>query len=283
MRALLVVLAVCAGCRCQDARQEAARRDAIGADAAAGFGRAEVVDPAEQAIAPPEEVVPPAPEPSIEELGAIGAWDAVVDRARYLARRGDRGIVYGRVDGAVDGGGLVWLIDEREGGGALAIRVRLPNAVAPGARIAIRGAWKVDDANRWYWDADQVTPLPPSDAPAPAYTGHAIAVESPPGGWSGVRSPDVVKDGELVAFTVVEKPRQEGDGWGVSDRRWGTLMAYVRLPGERASYGGHDLRAADERWALKQGGTYWARVGKVRRRAGQLPVIEAVTAPVRFP
>jgi hypothetical protein len=92
-----------------------------------------------------------------------------------------------------------------------------------------------------------------------------------------------VKEGELLAFTVVEKPVQEGDGWGASDRRWGTLMAYVRLPGERASYGGHDLRSPDERWALKKGGTYWIQAGKIRKREGQLPVIEAVTPPVRFP
>jgi hypothetical protein len=147
----------------------------------------------------------------------------------------------------------------------------------------------LDEARRWYWQADAVTTLPASEPPKepprdpPAVPGHVIAAAEPPGGWAKVRAPDKVSPGELMAFTVVEKPLREGGGWGVSDRKWGSLMATLTLPGEHDSYGGHDLRAPDERWALKKGGTYWVRVGKIRRPKEGVPVIAGVTAPVRFP
>jgi len=42
---------------------------------------------------------PDVPDPSrvIAELGAIPAWQAVIDRAQLLGRRGQHGVVYGRV------------------------------------------------------------------------------------------------------------------------------------------------------------------------------------------
>jgi hypothetical protein len=56
----------------------------------------------------------------------------------------------------------------------------------------------------------------------------------------------------------------------------------MNLPGERASYGGQDMRAADERWQLKRGQTYWVRIGKLRKRgADKPPLVNARTAPVR--
>ena len=45
----------------------------------------------------PEEPDVPDPGRVIAELGAIPAWQAVVDRAQLLARRGQHGVVYGRV------------------------------------------------------------------------------------------------------------------------------------------------------------------------------------------
>lgn len=283
----------------------------VARDAAPAAGP-EPVGPGDPADDDPPDLGPPAPadpdedvaEPAAE-LGAIAAWRAVVERGQYLARRGQRGVVAGRVGGAVaaapmPGSGdpdagvvlaqpsdLVWLIDETEGNGALGIRVRFATPPEPGARLAVRGGWALDEARRWYWQADAVTPLPAAEPveakDPPAAPGHVIAAVDPPGGWSKVRAPDKASPGDLMAFTVVDKPLREGAGWGVSDRKWGALMATLRLPGEHDSYGGHDLRAADERWALKKGGTYWVRVGKVRRPKDAVPVIEALTAPVRFP
>lgn len=303
-RALTVLAAVAA---CQGRGEEAAApaRDAARADAGAGGFGVGAIDEDDDAApvvlgpAEPEEDAPAAAD--VERLGAIPAWKAVVDRDQYLARRGQGGVVYGRIGGAVpdatlpgatpDAGvvvaqpaGLVWLVDETEGNGALAIRIRVPTAQPAGARVAVRGAWKLDEARRWYWDAETVTPLPATEPPPETVEpGLRIDKAMAPGGWSAVRSPDKVKDGEICGFTVVSVPANPGEGWGVSDKRWGTLMAYVRLPGEDPSFGGHDLRAADERWVLRKGWSYWVRVRKVRRRGAQLPVIEAATPPVLFP
>ncbi len=264
---------------------------------------------AEEVTPPPVEPdEPPPPPPGIEELGASPAWRAVVDRAQYLQRRGDRGVVYGRVEGAVprapvagavpagDAGvpmsepsDLVWLVDETQGNGALAMRVQFP-APAPerGDRVAVGGAWAVDQARRWYWVADEVVPLPADQAPKrgkepSSPVGHHLESHRPENGWAGVKIAKHAKDGDLLAFTVVKKPAYEGAGWGASDKKWGELMGAVILPGEQPSYGGHDMRTADERWHLKMGWTYWVRIGKVKRRTGQLPVLEAVTPPVVFP
>jgi len=239
---------------------------------------------------------------AVEDLGAIPAWQAVVDRDQLLARRGQHGVAFGRVGPVVppfasaaatdaDAGpppptGLVWLVDDTEGNGALAIRVKFANdAPSEGDRVAVGGAWALDDARRWFWQADAVTPLPasevttPKDPPWPP--GFTLAVADPPGKR---KLPDKVKDGELMEFTVKRRPPRTGDGWAITSERGSELMAYLLLPGERASYGGHDLRAADERWSLKVGATYWVRVGKIRPARGEdPPIIRATTPPVRFP
>src|SRR5690606_29536394 len=87
---------------------------------------------------------------------------------------------------AIDAGlvpsGLVWLVDDTEGNGALAIRVLLGSHGAnakPGDRVALGGAWVLDESRRWYWKVDQVTrlpPAPPSGLKEPlAAPGHQIA------------------------------------------------------------------------------------------------------------
>jgi hypothetical protein len=291
-----LVPAIAALLACGDRRAEQAPPPPPGDAAAAPVGDVGAAgadtEPDDVGVAPvgstdPVDLAEPPPEVGVDQLGAIPAWRAVVDRAQLLARRGDGGVVYGQIGGAVAATPLTWLIDETEGDGALAIRVDFGPSVPPeGSRVAVRGAWKVDDARRWYWAAAAVTPLPRHDAPAaaPAHPpGHVIADAPAPGGWAKVRDPSRARDGDLCAFTVVEVPVRDGDGWGASDRKWGTLMAYVQLPGEHVSYGGHDLRTADERWSLKKGWTYWVRVAKVRRRDGQIPVIEAASPPVRWP
>ncbi len=78
-------------------------------------------------------------------------------------------------------------------------------------------------------------------------------------------------------------PLSEGDGWQVADQLGSPTVAVMNLPGERASYGGHDLRAADERWQLRRGQTYTVRIGKLRKRTDKPPLVNARTAPVRIP
>ena len=264
--------------------------------------------PSDEPVREPE---PPDPGKLIADLGAVSAWQAVIDRAQYLARRGQQGIVYGTLGPPImvlgptpelpaDAGvgakppdaGLVpseytWLVDDTEGNGALAIRVKLPASQAKqGDRVALAGAWALDGDKRWYWKVDRVTPLPPappSDIPdPPAAPGHAIVDgRFPP----GVRAISFAKDGDAVYFELTG-PRQlvlPGEGWPVADELGNPVFALLNLPGERPSFGGQDFRTPDERWQLKWGEKYWVRIGKIRRTAPDKPaLINARTAPVRI-
>jgi len=326
---------------------------------------------------------PEVPDPSraIAELGAIPAWQAVVDRSQLLGRRGQHGVVYGLVGPAFlvaapppaapapGGAGVtagpttaagvvlpplmralapvdaaaaapdatpmmpmmidaaapdatvtvidaaapvvldaaapvatpapasvpanaglvkspyVWLIDDTEGNGALGIRIALGDKAKEGDRIAAGGAWQLDAERRWYWKADTVQPLAPAPTsdikePPPPEPSHAIAGGSLP---AGVHTISVARDGDAVYFQIVgPAPATDGDGWQIADQLGSPVAAVMNLPGERASYGGQDMRASDERWQLKRGQTYWVRIGKLRKRGPDKPTtVNARTAPVR--
>lgn len=293
--ALVVAVAVAA---CGEPRREAqpAKTEPGGGSGPRDGGRAPRPDADEPDVAAtadggtgaaPDE--PADPGTAADALGAIPAWQAVVDRDRYLARRGQKAVLAGRLGGeaiAPGARGVVrWLIDETEGNGALAVRVAIAGkAPADGTRVAVAGAWALDDQRRWYWQVESLSPLdgPGPDAPVdpPATPGHVINVGSPP---SGYRPISKAKDGGVVTFGVVRAPRGEGDGWLVGDDSFSEPFAYLFLPGERASYGGHDLRQPDERWVLKRGVTYWVRIDRVRRRTPEDKArVKAVTAPVKF-
>jgi hypothetical protein len=238
----------------------------------------------------------------------VPAWQTVVDRSQYLARRGQHGVAYGVIGSqlmmlgptpapVIDGGvpidaGMipspyVWLIDDSEGNGALAIRVKLaPHlpALKPGDRVALGGAWALDDNRAWYWKVDAVSPLPAAAATdlkePPAPPGHVVVDGGLP---AGARTISLAKDNDVVYFTVVGAPPViDGDGWPVADELGNPVYALLNLPGERPSYGAQDLRAADERWQLKRGSIYALRIGRVRKHGLDKPVtINARTAPVR--
>jgi hypothetical protein len=251
-------------------------RDAMPADAADEPDAAKPDEPAEPVADPGKAIL---------DLGAVSAWQAVVDRAQYLARRGQHGVAFGTLGGPADPPELTWLVDDTEGNGALAIRVMLGTASAQqGDRVALGGAWELDDKRRWYWKVDHLTPLapaPPSDLKdPPAQPGHAIAMGNLP---QGARSISLAKDGDAVYFTLVGKPPQiDGEGWPIADDLGKPVYALLNLPGERPSFGGQDFRTPDERWQLKRGQIYWVRIGKVRRHAPDRPAtINARTAPVR--
>lgn len=307
----LALVAPVAACQGSGSSSGTAGSGAVGSGSARGAGSAG--GSAEPPAEPPARVVEPAPEappdPSVRiaDLGAIPAWQAVIDRGQLLARRGQKGVVFGRIGPAVMvpdpappplppgtpppktppmiASPYVWLVDDTEGNGALAIRVRLGDrAAATGARVALRGAWTLDEARRWVWAVDDVEPLPPAPPstipdPVAPVPGHAITLgELPP----RARTISLAKDGDAVYFQIVgPRPANEGDGWAVADELGNPPFALMNLPGERSSYGGQDMRAADERWTLKRGVTYWVRIGKLRKRTDKPALVTARTAPIK--
>lgn len=303
--AVVALLAACQGRSDETARQAPrdARTVAVVADASVS------IDASTRDVEPE----PPDPDKAIADLGAISAWQAVVDRANYLERRNQHGVVYGTLGEPVmvlgpppelppDAGvavklpdaGMIaseytWLVDDTEGNGALAIRVQLGSYAAKakaGDRVALGGAWVLDENRRFFWKVDALSPLPPApksdltDPPSPP--GHDIAVvDRVP---TGSRTISVARDNDLVYFTVNGRPPAiDGEGWPVSDELGDPVFALLNLPGERASFGGQDFRTPDERWQLRRGWLYAVRIGKIRRSSDPTKPanINARTAPVR--
>jgi hypothetical protein len=233
---------------------------------------------------------------AIAELGAIPAWQAAVERAQYLARRGQHGVVFGTLGAAVESSGgdagvvttpYTWLVDDTEGNGALAIRVALDAKAADlkaGDRVALGGTWSLDASRTWFWKVDAVSPLPAvaaSEAKDPrAAPGHVIGSGDLPAGAKPISKAD---EGDLVWFQLVgAPPASDGDGWPVADELGNPVYALLDLPGEHASYGEQDMLTADERWHLKRGSTYVLRIGVVHKHGPDKPAtIRARTAPVR--
>lgn len=229
---------------------------------------------------------------ALRQAGAIPAWRGVVDRARYLARRGQRGALYGRL---VTVDGVRWLVDEAEGAGALGARVDLGGAtdLTDGDRLVAWGAWTVvpapgGSARHWVWAADEIARLPARAAPvadgyAATRPGHdlesvehlaqpAVVVESVP------------RRGGGIVFEVVSGPHHRGDGWTIAGRSHWPAAAILDLPGDEESYGGQDLRADDERWHLQRKVRYVLRVARWRppRHPGDLPILRAISPPKKL-
>jgi hypothetical protein len=325
-RSLLVATIVCLGA-CQGKARDAsgsASGSARGDSGATGSGSdLEPDEPSVGSAAPtkPDEPEAPGPGKVIDQLGAIPAWQAVIDRAQYLARRGQRGIVYGRVgppvmqlaplppptqvvqgltapkgakpEDRLEASGYTWLVDDTEGNGSLAIRVAFDTkkpAPTEGERIAVSGAWDLDAKKRWFWKTTNVQAVPGAPAsdikePPPAVPDHTIATGSLP---AGAHTISVAKDGDLVYFQITgPMPLTEGDGWQVADAFGAPAVALLSLPGERPAYGGQEMRAADEKWHLKRRKTYVVRIGKIRKRGnintgGKPALITARTAPIEL-
>ena len=310
VRFAILLLVACQGGGSSDKPTQGSGSAPVGAEA--GFGNLEdagslvVIEDAAPKIEEPE---PPDPGKLIAELGAIPAWQAVIDRTQLLARRGQHGIAYGTIGPGVEKlgpptdppkawpwkpidammlpTGYTWLVDDTEGNGTLGIRVDLgKHTAAAGDRVALGGAWHLDDERKWIWKVDSLTKLPPAapsdikDPPAP-FPSHDIYEGRLA---QGAKMITFAKDHDAVYFQIVGPPPvRDGDGWLVANELGDTPFARLTLPGERASYGGQDMRAADERWVLKKAQTYWVRIGKIRKHAKpDDPVsMHARTAPVR--
>lgn len=244
---------------------------------------------------------------TIAALGAIPAWEGVVQRGQLLARRGQRGVLYGKVGPVVEGAGgegeLIWLIDDTDGEGSLAVRAKFPGAAPPaGSRITARGAWLLPEttgasipggasavapaAKRWIWQIEQSAALPDEPpgrvdpaAPPPSAIGHDPLAAPRPAGAVPISK---AKDNDLVAFQVLAAPRRLGEAWLVGDQLGSPPVAMLSLPGDRPSYGGIDFRQPDEQWRLRRGVTYVVRIGKIRRKDPAKPAtINARNAPIK--
>jgi hypothetical protein len=310
-RALALVLVACQGHGSTTEPPAGSATPHVDATSGAGFGSDDAAlaqgsddtGSARPKLDEPE--LPPDPSKVIAELGAIPAWQAVVDRADLLARRDQHGVVYGvlggpimvpgptpeptdagvRVDAGVVASKYTWFIDDTDGNGSLAIHVDLAGKqLAAGDRVALGGAWVLDEAREWVWKVDAVSPLPaavPSglkEPPSPP--GHVIADGNFP---PGAKMISFAKDDDAVIFQLDgPAPSVDGDGWPVADQLGSPVAALLNLPGERPSYGAQDMRTPDEHWTLKRGQTYWVRIGKLHKRGPDKPVVmNARTAPVR--
>lgn len=319
----LLPLALAAACQ---SRQAPPRADAGAAKPVSGSAAHEVGSALAALDVPDIDRRPKHDEPEhvdpgkqLAALGAMPAWQAVVDRTQYLERRDQKGVVYGTLaepsgpgvpsgsasassgsaGSASAGSGsagsaaagsaaagsaspYVLLVDETEGNGSLAIRATLPTPQPPGARVALAGAWALDADRRWYWHTSTVTPLPPLP-PRPTSDdpdAPSHTIAIRPMP-AGVRPISKADDDTLVYFTLAGPPPMlVGDGWPVADEVGSPVVALVSLPGEHPSYGAQDLRTPDERWTLRRGQTYWLRVGIVHKHGTDKPMtMTARTAP----
>ena len=226
------------------------------------------------------------------ELGAVPAWQAVLDRGRLLGRRGERGAAIGRVGPVVDGSR--WLIDESEEARGLGIRLAAPGEdsalpLEDGQRVLAAGAWTVDAERRWVWQVERLIELPARAAPAGPTPATAGAAGTDDGEARRPLPADLIRRAEEVPegareLVVVAAPVKPGDGWEVAEAPGAPASALLRLPGEGSPYGGQDYLAADERWRLEPGKRYAVRVIEPRRtRKGALPLLRAAAPPVRLP
>lgn len=220
---------------------------------------------------------------ALRRVGAVPAWQAVVERGSLLARRGQGGVVFGRIGDAVatPPDAYRWLVDETEGEGALAIRLALAPGVTveEGERVAAWGAWHLDDERRWYWRAERLALLP---AGSPATNADRLVApmvaQAPP---QAIPASQLESDGDIL-FEIRTRPRDPTGGWEISDPGNAKAVARLLLPGERPSYGGQDYRAPDEYWQLDRNTVYTVTARRHRRLpADKLPILQARGIPRR--
>ena len=218
--------------------------------------------------------------------GALPAWTAVRERGRLLARREERGAVWGRPSAAL---GQVWLLDESEDAAGLGIRLAGAGGRAlapPATRVIAWGAWGTGEQRRWVWRVDRMVALPGPGKPAPParipLPGHLVTeLNAAP---EGALPPSERTRSGPIAFAVLAAPVKPGDGWTIADQVGGDPAAALLLPGEAPLHGGLDYLSPDERWSLEPGAWYAAEVSVGRPpRSGELRVLRARAAPARIP
>ncbi len=242
-RIVLVIAMVAGACQSHEGapRHETGSASPTLADHARGSrdGGDEPEEPRADARVRVDEPEPlPDPGKQVEELGAVPAWQAVVDRNLYLERRDQHGVVYGTLGAAITtqaaagpaaggsaaggsaaggsaaGGSAAgsgdagvaelatpytWLVDDVEGNGALAIRVALP------AAATAKSGDRIALAGAWALDLDRHWFWRPTLVIALAPRGPSKAKDPP-------ASPGhVIANGELPAGARPISVAKEGD------------------------------------------------------------------------
>jgi hypothetical protein len=284
---LLAALAACKGGG--SAEQKAPDPDRRG-------GRAGAVAPSEDPLArragdpiPLEPAPPGVPEREIlGEAGAVPAWQAVIERGQFLARRNQRGAVWGRI--GPERAGTLWLLDETPTSRDLGIRITAdgPVPLREHQRVLLWGGWTTDESRRWIWQLDRAMALPtapeeagpatpsPSPSPSPSESGSGVV---PLPAHLVLEAPEPPEGARV--FHVVSGPIKPGDGWEIADEEGAPASAILLLPGEASPYGGQDYLSPDEHWRLQLGRRYAAPVVEPgRTRKGALPVLRARVPPV---
>lgn len=262
------------------ARDAAGPGDALAGGDARGSGGAATREPGAPPGAPDEET--PDPGRVIAELGAIPAWQAVVDRAQLLGRRGQHGVVYGRVGppvmvsapvpaaaavgapGAAPGGSIVAATGVVQapagvagaGGGSAGARgvVGAGSAATAGAGAPAAGGrpgggsasagMGAGSAASAAAGAGSASPAAPGTSPAGARPGGGPGVAAGAGPGSGSAAPEA----NLIATPYV---------WLIDDTEGnGTLGIRIALgdkarPGDRIAAGGAWQLDAEHRWYWK--------------------------------
>jgi len=216
---------------------------------------------------------------ALREVGAFAAWDAVLWRDRALMRRGQTGVVYGRL-GQHD---TDWILhDEIRPDYCLGVRFRPPAAAAlsPGDRVVAWGAWVFDADHQWQWAAGRLEKLESVDSPAPHRP--PLAIPAAPLAPDDASAPSARNGAGAIAFHVVARPTDFGLGWSIADMPGSERAARLLLPGEHRIYGGQMPPTDDEWWSLQIGPKYVVEVAKFRRRDGKIPVMRAVSVPIEI-
>lgn len=224
---------------------------------------------------------------ALARAGSLSAWAAVIERYRLLERHALLGVVHGLVL-EDEQPGLFRLVDDTIGQGTLSIPVAFPEElyVEPPVRLVTWGAWQLGAApegksDQWIWKVTRAERL--QDEPGPAFSPGMFAREKfPPEDL--VSASKALRRGGSIQFTVLDTPRQVGDGWLIADDSKAEATARLLLPGEVESYGSQSRPSSSERWQLQVGQSYWLEIGRFRPASvDALPVYQARTVPFTLP
>ncbi len=216
---------------------------------------------------------------ALADRQVLPAWSAVHERYRLLDRRGESGLVFGTL---LENDQGLWLVDETEGEGTLAISVLLPGKpkLALATRVVLRGAWKLSSEKHWQWKTDAIWTMSEKKSESvlrfpPGLVAHKQESRK-------LSSPSTVSAnmGGTISFRVVQPPKQIGDGWLIGDAKGGAAVARLMLPGERSPYGDQSDLSVEEQWQLALGTRYWVQINRFRRpKSKVLPIVRAISVP----
>lgn len=213
---------------------------------------------------------------ALTKIGSLPVWSAVLERDRFLSRRGQSGVMHGLL---VDTPWGLCLVDETEGQGSLWSQVLVPTHIETPKRVLLWGSWhRQHETGSWVWQATRAQGLESNKQdPLELVPRVAQDLERPAG---AVLASSVPRRGGVISFVVVERGSRIGDGWLIADEVDGPAVARLLLPGERHPYGGQSVIAEAERWNLRPAESYWITIKRFRPgSSASLPVYRAKGLP----